>query len=132
MKVKVWNDNIYPYEEKFRDRQIQIPSKGFIEMEYDEAVLFKGSFSSPVRGADGEHLARGYKMIRIEEEASAPLKTLQKDPETMCQVCRYLAKTKEDLDLHLGEHAHLKASDPEAEAEIVKRANRAPKQVKAG
>lgn len=64
--VKVWNDNSYDYKETFREQKIEIPAKGFIKMEQDEAELFKGTFAGILLDADSNPDPRGFKMIRIE------------------------------------------------------------------
>lgn len=70
MDVKIWNDNVHPYKEKFKGVEIKIDPKTFIKMEREEAVLFLGQFSSIVRDADGAPHPLGFKKLRIEEIAS--------------------------------------------------------------
>ena len=118
--VKVWNDNVHPYKEQFRDKNIDIPAKGCIEMEYHEAVLFKGSFSMPILDGDGQHDPRGYKMIRVEEPSFAQIEDSKVDA-LLCQACRYLAKSKNDLFDHYKTHAEDHAVDEVAEQEIKRR-----------
>lgn len=126
-KVKVHNDNIYPYEETFKGEKIHIPAKGHIEMEYGEAIQFKGTFNSPVRDADGNDTPKGYKMIRVEE----PPVTESLDsklPENLCLACRYLGKSKADLLEHVHTaHSEQFAVDADAEKEVASR-----KRAKAG
>ena len=124
MLVKVHNDNVHPYKEKFRDRDINIPPKGFIEMEYDEAILFKGTFAPMVFDADGNDQPQGYKMIRVEEPS---LKELPKVNPNLCVACRYLAHDAKDLLEHAKAHADNMVVDNEAEAEIVKKRGRPAK-----
>ena len=53
MQVKVFNDNVHPYTEKFRGKEITIGAKQFIEMDEDEAEYFKGTFTFPVKNGEG-------------------------------------------------------------------------------
>jgi hypothetical protein len=95
-QIKVWNENSYPYEEKFRDNLIKIPPKGHVLMEKDEADTFFGTFKPPVLDGDGNHHPSGFKMLRLEpvgkQEAAAAV--------FPCNVCNYKASSAEDLDEH--------------------------------
>lgn len=114
--VRVYNDNVFPYEEVFKGDQILIPSKKFIEMDEDEAVQFKGTFKSPVLNVDGVHLPEGYKMIRIERiSADAPI---MKQDEHQCVACKYKGSSQIDLAEHMKTHKEQVLVDEQAEAEI--------------
>lgn len=127
--VKVWNDNVHPYTEKFKDQDIKIPPKSFIMMEAGEAVDFRGTFAPIKVDADGNPIAEGFKMIRIEEvkgdedgEAAD-----QVNPRTICQACKYEASSEKDLNEHAkAMHADALFSDPLAE-EAMKKAKKARK-----
>jgi len=125
MKVKVWNKNVHPYKEEFREHKIEIPAGEHIMMEYDDAKLFQGSFSPVVKLANGQPDPKFYKMIVVEEPPQVDTsKGVASD--LMCQVCRYLAETKSDLINHLQTHSDSAVVDQEAEREIVrKKASRA-------
>jgi hypothetical protein len=114
MKVKVWNDNTYDYEEKFREQDIKIPAKSFIEMEYDEALTFKGTFAGIKRDADNQPLPQFFKMIRL-EPASPDMGAAKPEP-LLCNSCRYLAISAKDLETHLKKHADDVVVDEAAEA----------------
>ena len=111
--VKVHNDNTYDYKELFRDKNILIPAGKWIEMEYDEALLFKGSYSPILTDGDKQPLKSSYKMIRVEEPA---IQVGHKVNDLMCQQCRYTAHDKSDLVGHLQGHAESLVVDQEAEA----------------
>lgn len=124
MKVKVWNDNIYPFIGNFRDQKIHIPAKEYIEMDHDQAVLFRGEFHPIERDADGQPLPRSYKMIRVEEFGHlAP--EVKVNP-LLCLACRYLATSDGDLKEHQKIHAGQVLHDEDAEQEL-KRRGRPPK-----
>ena len=118
MKIKVWNDNVHPYSETFRGNKISIAAKGFVELEYDDAVAFHGSFAPIQVDADGNPVPEGYKMLRMEEPAVGV--EVKANP-LMCQACRYLATSKQDLADHATTHADSLVEDAEAESEMKKR-----------
>lgn len=81
-KVKVWNRNKYPHKELYKGDQVVIPAGGFIEMDWEEAVQFKGQFTgmAPLKSEDdgaggmGEPDPRFFKMIEVESPAEDPVK----------------------------------------------------------
>lgn len=98
-KMKVYNDNTHPYREIFKGDKIEIPSKGFIIMDYDDAYQFRGTFSPPVLNADNQHMPEGFKMIRVvkhdEDEAVEP------KAETFgCIACKYKGGSAVDVAEH--------------------------------
>lgn len=113
-KVRVWNDNIYPYQEIFKGDKIRIGSKEFIEMDEEEANQFRGTFSPMVYDADGNDIPQGYKMIRI-EKITAESAPLPKVDEKVCYACKYKAASESDLTEHLKTHSDQVVIDEEAE-----------------
>lgn len=112
--VKVYNDNVHPYKEQFRDREILIPPGGFIEMEEGDAHEFKCTYNQPFRGGDNQMDPRSFKMIRIEaigEKSVSP-----KADENVCMQCSYKAASKKDLDEHIDAN-HLDQLEDQALAE---------------
>ena len=68
--AKVWNDNDIVFSQKFKDYQVTIPPKAFIEMEWDDAIAFK-SYPHPMSfDGMGQQKKESYKMIRVEGGAS--------------------------------------------------------------
>lgn len=127
--VRVHNDNVHDYQEKFREKDVKIPAKGFIEMEESDAKLFKGSFAPIQVDADGSPIPQGFKMIRIERITQEAPKVHLK--ENICQACRYEGSSDKDLSEHIkAEHADIAVVDEEAEREMVaKKRGRPPKNV---
>lgn len=66
MLVKVWNHNVHPYSEKFRDQLITIQPNQFIEMDEDEADYFLQTFTFPVKDPQGRPDAKHFKKLKIE------------------------------------------------------------------
>lgn len=117
-KVRVWNDNIFPYKEKFKGDPIRIEPKSHIVMEEDEAYQFKGTFSPPVLNTDGVHMPEGFKMIRIEKIDAAQAEPEPKADALKCIACQYRAQNAADLAEHSKGHEHNLVVDDKAEAEI--------------
>lgn len=120
--VQVWNDNVHPYREMFREREIKIPAKGFIEMDEDEAQLFKGTFAGILVDADDNPDPRGYKMIRIEPITAA---TPKAEPEKF--VSHRDGKsfdTEKELKAHLEQFKDETVVDEDAEQAIKEKKTR--------
>lgn len=109
-KVEVHNLNSHPYSEQFRDYLIEIPANGYIEMEYEEAVMFKGTMNNVQRNGDGAILPESYKMIKIVQTGTG--KKMMEEAKIRavafkCQACGYNASDKQDLHIHTKEeHLH--------------------------
>lgn len=127
MKVKVWNDNVHPYKEKFKGDDFLIPAKSFILMEEDDANMFKGTFNFPVLDSDGNHTPLGFKMIRIEALSSSG-KSTPEQPKHRCMACSYHGANASDLSEHEKTHSEQIVVDKRAEEELA--SIPAPEQVK--
>jgi len=109
--VKVWNDNIYPFKQVMKGAPIEIPAGEFIEMDYEEAVDFRGMFSPlPPQDYSGDE-REFYKMIRVE----APATPVFKDDGLTNHLTGQRAASHEDLAATLAAVRHLIVKDPEAE-----------------
>ena len=112
MMVKVWNDNIHDFKQKFRDDVIFIPAKGFVELEEDDAHNFVCQYSPPVVDASGNQKTESYTILVIERDGTE--NKLKLDPFT-CQACNYKGVNKKDLSVHIeariGDGKHMKVED---------------------
>ncbi|MES3012629.1 MAG: hypothetical protein V4750_02730 [Pseudomonadota bacterium] len=63
--ARVYNDNVHPHTEVFKEKTISIAPKSFIEMDLEDAIEFKSNFT-PIK-TDGEKnpLPESFKMIRV-------------------------------------------------------------------
>ena len=122
MKSKVWNDNIYPYSERFKGDLIEIPPRSFIEMDYDEAIMFRGTFSSIVRDADGQAKQSSWKMIRVEPLGNPVDNVIKADP-NKCQACGKVLSNQAELAQHIF-NEHPEMLDPESKSEAVAALNK--------
>ena len=115
-QVKVWNDNTHDYKEKFKDNEIVIPAKGFVEMEYYDAHEFKGAFKGIERDGDNQPMPRSYKMIRVEDPA---IEIDAKIESNTCAACKFRGASPKSLLEHiLANHADQAAVDEDAEKEL--------------
>jgi hypothetical protein len=99
--VRVWNDNVHPFRQIFRDKEILIAPKKFIEMEETEAFEFRSSYSPITRDGDGQPTVESYKMIRVERTDKSAHKPVQTPNDFVCQACGFKAANKKELDHHI-------------------------------
>ena len=118
--VKVWNDNEHIYREVFQGEQIIIPPGGFLEMERDKAVLFKGTFKQPIM-IDGIQDPHSYKMIRIEipKEAEEVREEEMEQIEYKCMACNKEFKSQKSLDRHIKMHHSDIMEDEDAKKKLM-------------
>lgn len=113
MLVRVCNDNKFDHVEKFRGETLKIPAGGFVEMEREDAVLFRGQFYPPKFDKGGLQTMESKKIIRIEKIPEKPSKPeIEEDKDLICQACGFKAKTAAGLKSHIrSNHAHLMQDD---------------------
>jgi hypothetical protein len=97
--VKVWNDNVHPFSQKFKEEQINIPAKGHVKMQWDDAQQFLGTYFQPQLDGSGIQKAESYKMLRI--EGSPPHLQLA---EQICAACGDKFASEPDLNAHIDRH----------------------------
>lgn len=99
---QVVNDNVHPFVQEFKEQMIRIPAGGHVEMDQDDAVQFMGMFYPPKKDGNDQPDPRFFKKLRI-----VPVKGGQSAPaqETfVCQKCKHVANSKEDLSAHIDEN----------------------------
>ena len=110
MKVKVYNNNKYPFEQEFKGVKIRIEAKKYIEMEYDEAVDFKSSYSPVLVDGDGQPLPISFKMLSLdaddvraakEEIANMNNNERGNNKTFVCHMCNKEFMTKNGLIRHV-------------------------------
>jgi hypothetical protein len=111
MKVKVWNDNKYPFSQEVKGNFYKIPAKEFIEVEEDEASQLVKSFSPIIVGGDSRPLPESYKMLRIDKDDLKRNRDHRqnkaKSGSYICQACGYVASNKWELNGHtMDMHKH--------------------------
>lgn len=112
MLVKVWNDNDYPHKEKLKGDLIEIPAHEFVTLEDDDAHLFLGQYTSPVKKGDGTFDERFFKKLRIEFPEK---KKVSVDP-LMFHATGQVASSPEELKELQKQFSHLLYKDEKLEA----------------
>lgn len=102
--VRVYNDNKFEHREKFRGDIIIIPPGEYVEMDKEDAVLFKSQFTPIIRNKGGRDDPKGFKMIRIEYNPEViPVRDVvgEHTASLTCQACGFEAKTEAGLKVHI-------------------------------
>lgn len=97
-KVKVWNDNRFPFEQKFKGERIRIEANSFIEMEHEEAHAFKSAPYSMKFDGMNQQDPTSFKMIRVEGK---PVLSEEKVVAYRCQRDGSLHPSKDALEAHI-------------------------------
>lgn len=97
--ARVYNDNVHPHTEVFKEKTISIAAKSFIEMDYDDAIEFKSAFT-PIK-TDGEKnpLPTSFKMIRV-----VPVDRVETPLPLVCHATGKLAKDAAELATMNAQH----------------------------
>lgn len=131
MKVKVWNDNVYPFEQEYKGKRYKIESKKYIEMDQEEASQLLKSYS-PIKVDHGNMpLPQSYKMLRVDQGDLDKIKRMAeartKAGSYMCQACGYIANSKWELSGHIQDMHQDQWEDPEEALKEVVKQNKARK-----
>jgi hypothetical protein len=125
--VRVWNDNIYDYEDKREG--IKIPAKESVTLDYDVAKEHLKKFHSPQLDANEQIDPRSYKMLRIDPTDLAKAKnTLAKGPSPKFVSMRTgeTFESQEAFEAHLEKYYEDLADKDEKEKRL-KKSGRPPK-----
>jgi hypothetical protein len=98
--ARVWNDNVHPHTERFKEKDIVIPPKAFIEMDYDEAKEFRSQFTGIRTDGERNPLATSFKMIRVEKVTTDPAKAV----DLICHATGKRAANEAELAAMNAEH----------------------------
>lgn len=113
--VKVWNDNVHPHKEMFKGVEITIPPGGSVEMDYIEAVEFKGQFTPPKTDGSGKPDPRFFKKIRVEQPKEPVFKETPNVLHATGQVADSAAAVLQMARAFAAANPDLVANDPDAE-----------------
>lgn len=116
MRARVWNDNVHPHIEMFKEKRIEIAAGGFIEMDYEEAIEFKSSFTVPVTDGEKNPIPMHFKKIRV-ETGGAPATVLP----LICHATGKIASSPEELAKMNAEHVGMLDTESAAELEAAAR-----------
>lgn len=116
--VRVYNDNVIDHVEKFKGTLIKIPSKGFIEMDSEEAVLFKGQFFPPQFDKGKIQTIESMKVIRV-EHINSDSNSGKKEQETYrCMKCGFKAVSSNALKAHI-KQSHVESMVDEDAKQVI-------------
>jgi hypothetical protein len=116
--AKVWNDNSFPFTQKYQDQIINVPAKGYVEMPWDDAHQFLGLFFQPVYDGMGQQKPDSFKMLRVEGQSPQAQAQTQ-----VCAACGDEFTSEDRLNAHIDRH-HLDEMEDQklAQKRKVKRA----------
>lgn len=120
--VRVLNGNKIEHVEKFKGKEIRIPAGGSIEMEEDDAVLFKSQFRTPIYDKGRNQTVESKKIISIEplNRPGAVAQPAKKHNELVCMACGFEAQNKAGLSSHIRTNHKGQMVDDDARKEIEK------------
>lgn len=126
MLVKVVNDNVYPYRENFRGKEIYIGPKQSIEMDVNEANLFLGTMPGNIRRlANGEQDPETFKRLRIETGGA---KVTAQAPKFKCMADGKEFNSQAELDAYIAEtHVDTMVDEDAKEKVVAKKKGRTSK-----
>lgn len=107
--AKVWNDNHLPFTQVFKGETISIPPKGFIEMEYEEAMSFKSKGFRMEFDGMGQQKPESFKMIRVEGRPAGENQVTA----FKCHADGSLHPTREALNEYVQKNHVQKQAEPE-------------------
>ena len=118
MLVKVWNDNVHPYTEKFMGKQVSIGAQSFVEMDHNEAEMFLSTFPSRTElDKDGNLKPECYKKLRIQKAGEATPIT---EP-FKCMRDGKVFHSQAELDAHITENYMDEIADEDSRKEFVEK-----------
>ena len=97
----VVNDNVHPFRQEFKEEMISIPAGGKIEMDQEDAVMFLGMFYPPKKDGNDQPDPKHFKKLRIEPIKGGSVEPVKES--FVCQKCKFVAQSKEDLESHIDE-----------------------------
>lgn len=129
MLVRVFNDNVHPYTERYRGKTIHIEPKGYVEMDMNEAAHFLGTNPGTAQvDASGIPKPESFKMLRIEKPGDAKYEA----PASKKWICHRDGRefpTQAALEKHVLEN-YMDDLDDEGREKLTKKTAKAKKGVK--
>jgi len=135
--VKVRNLNVHPFEQKYQGKLIHLGPMGaaddFVEMEYEDAIVFLGMFSPFKMDNKGQHDPKFYKMLKIEKDPNEVVGTAASSGHG-CPACKEQTSSWLELEAHMRlMHSDSIVKDVEYEKYLAQKAkDHAGKQASAG
>jgi hypothetical protein len=106
-RARVYNDNVHPHRELFKGTQIEIHAGGYVDMDFEDALLFEGQFFPMIKNAGGQQCPTSYKRLRV----VALDKVTPAEVPLVCHATGQKVATTEELAALNREHEHLLHDD---------------------
>ena len=124
--VRVWNKHNLDHTEKFKGQVIHIPAGKCIEMDYFEAIAFKGQMVPYIRMKNGLQDPKSYKMIDLDKDDVEKVKAFlaghrdeEKEKVYVCERCGKEFLTKNGLMKHIKKNHLDDMVEKEARDELI-------------
>lgn len=131
MLVRVWNDNVHPFQQKIGETMYKIPAGQCVEMDEDEADKLLKTYSPIIADYDGRPVATSFKKLRIDEEDirknNDRKEARHKAGSYVCQACGYVASNKWELNGHTQAEHPDQWEDPQGAREAIVKETKARK-----
>lgn len=98
--VKVRNLNVHPFEQKYQGKLISIAPGEFVQMEWEDAVVFLGMFSPFKMDNKGQHDPKFYKMLKIEKDPNKTEGAVAASGHS-CPACKEQTSSWTELEAHM-------------------------------
>ena len=118
-KMRVVNGNTIEHVERFKGREIRIPAGGSIEMDEDDAILFKSQFRTPVYDKGRNQTRESMKIINVEPLIHGATAEVKPD-EHRCMACNKTFQNKAGLSSHIRMNHKDQLVDDDARKELEK------------
>ena len=120
-KTRVYNDNKIEHVEMFKGQAIRIAPGGYVEMEDEDAVLFKSQFRTPKFDKSGRNQTlESMKVLRLEPVVNGAEKEAPQDEAFRCHKCGKTAANKAGLLAHIRANHVESMVDDDAKKEMQK------------
>jgi len=126
MNVKVWNKNDHDFKETFKGDLIEIKAHDYVEMDYEEAVIFLGKATPIIKMKSGLQDPRSFKRLWISDEDKAAARDVmgggdssgESEKVFACHACSKEFRTKNGLLKHTKDK-HISQMEKDAADELL-------------
>ncbi len=112
-QAQVWNDFSKEHVEMFKGDEIRIPAKSFINMNWSDAVQFRGQYTPIIRDGLGNDLKpKMIRLVRVEAVVEEP-------KDFTCQMDGKSFANQAELDKHIAENHTESMVDADAKKKLL-------------
>ncbi len=121
--VKIHNENVHEYREKWRGSEIYIKAGGYHKMDYEQANMFLGQMQPFAKRKDGTQDPRTFKKLVMDKDDKRRVELLLRNESEekakrvfVCMACNKEFDSKAALTKHSkSEHSEIMVKDPDSE-----------------